>query len=73
MDRLMERLRRVRPDKIQSGNRFLPQDNAPSHTTTVVNHFLAKKSVTAPYQLLYSPDLTPADHILFSKVISNPN
>ena len=71
MDRLLKRLRCPRPDKAQSGNCFLLHDNAPSHNATIVEQFLAMKSVTIPYHLPYSPDLVPADYFLLPKVKSN--
>jgi hypothetical protein len=61
IDRLLQRLRCVRPDKAESHYWFLLHDNAPSHYTTIVKQFLAKKSITVLYHPLYSPDLAPTD------------
>jgi hypothetical protein len=49
MDRLLQRLPCVRPDKDESRYWFLLHDNAPSHYTTIVKQFLAKKSATVLY------------------------
>jgi transposase len=70
-DRLLERLRRVRLEKAESGKWFLMHDNASPHNATTVKQFLAKKSVTVLYYPSYSPDLAPADCFLFSDVKSN--
>jgi len=39
--------------------------NAPSHTSLVVQQFLAEKSIPAITQPPYSPDLAPSDFWLF--------
>jgi hypothetical protein len=71
MDRLLKRLQRVRPDKAESGTWLLLHDNVPSHNATIVNQFLAKKSLSVLYYPLHSTDLAPADCFLFPKVKSN--
>ena len=55
MDRLLKRLRRVRPDKAQSGSWFLKHNNAPSHKANIDKQFLANKSVTFFYVCLTVP------------------
>jgi transposase len=43
------------------GQWFLHHDNAPSHTSLVVQQFLTEKNIPAITQPLYSPDLTLSD------------
>jgi hypothetical protein len=50
------------------GEWFLHWDNAPVHTATVILEFLAKKRIKLLSHPPYSPDLTPADYILFPKL-----
>jgi hypothetical protein len=52
MDRLLKRLRRVMPEKAQSGSWFLQDNNAPSHNATIDKQFLANKRVTVLCQRL---------------------
>jgi histone-lysine N-methyltransferase SETMAR len=47
---------------------FLHWDNAPAHTATVVQEFLAAKSIKTIAHPPYSPDLAPADYFLFPRV-----
>jgi len=68
LDRLLKRMRRIRPDQYSSGDWFLLHDNAPAHTAIIVSEFLAKKSVTVITHPPYSPDLAPADFFLFPKL-----
>ena len=60
MERLLNRIRRVRPGMCESGDRFLLHD-APSHNTTIVKQFLAQRKSTVLDHRPYSPDLAPAD------------
>jgi histone-lysine N-methyltransferase SETMAR len=55
----------------ESGDWFLMHDNAPSYNATTVKQFLAQWKVTVIDHPPYSPDLTPADYILFRKVKSH--
>jgi len=71
MERLLNRIRRVRPGMCESGDWFLLYDNAPSHNATIVKQFLAQRKVTVIDHPPYSPDLAPADYILFPKVKSH--
>ena len=50
------------------GEWFLHWDNTPVHTAMVILEFLAKKSIKLLSHPPYSPDLTPADYILFPKL-----
>ena len=68
MERLLNRIRRVRPGMCESGDWFLLHDNALSHNATIVKQFLAQRRVTVLDHPLYSPDLAPADYFLFPKV-----
>jgi hypothetical protein len=45
MDRLLKRLRRVMPDKTQSGSWFLQHNNAPSNNATIDNRFSQIKAL----------------------------
>ena len=61
MERLLNRIRRVRPGMCESGDWFLSYDNAPSHNATITKQFLAQRKVTVLDHPPYSPDLAPAD------------
>ncbi|GBN27336.1 hypothetical protein AVEN_21559-1 [Araneus ventricosus] len=65
LKRLLQRIRRVRPQLYQSGQWKLLHDNACPHTAIRVRHFLARRKVTVLEHPLYSPDLAPADFLLF--------
>ena len=71
MERLLNRIRRVRPGLCESGNWFLLHDNAPSHNATIFKQFLAQRKVTVLDHPPYSPDLAPADYFLSPKVKSH--
>jgi len=71
MERLLNRIRRVRPGMCESGDWFLLHENAPSHNATIVKQFLDQRNVNVLDHNPYSPDLTPADYFLFPKVISH--
>jgi len=66
LQRLRDAVRSKRSDKWH-GEWFLHHDDAPSHTSLVVQQFLAEKSRPIPLiaQPPYSPDLTPSDFCLF--------
>jgi len=61
MERLLNRIRRVRPGVCESGDWFLLHDNALSHNSTIVKQFLAQRKLTVLNHPPYSPDLAPAD------------
>jgi len=46
----------------------LHHDNAPAHTSHLVQQFLAKHGTAQLQQLPYSPDLTPCDFFLFPRL-----
>jgi histone-lysine N-methyltransferase SETMAR len=71
MERLLNRIRRVRPGMFESGDWLLLHDNAPSHNATIFKQFLAQRKITVLNHPPYSPDLTPADYFLFPKVKSH--
>ena len=71
MESLLNRIRRVRPGMCESGDWFLLRDNAPSHNATIVKQFLDQRKVTVLDHPPYSPDLAPADYVLFPKVKSH--
>jgi histone-lysine N-methyltransferase SETMAR len=68
MDRLLNRIQRVRPAAFCSPDFFLLHDNAPAHKTASICQFLTQKNVTTPYHSPYSPDLSPPDYFLFPKL-----
>ena len=70
MERLLNRIRRVRPGMCESGDWFLSH-NAPSHNATIVKQFLAQRKVTVLDHPPYSPDLAPPDYFLFPNVKSH--
>ena len=71
MERLLNRIRRVRPGMCESGEWFLLHDNVPSHNATIVKQFLVQRKVTVFDHPPYSPDLAHADYFLFPKVKSH--
>jgi hypothetical protein len=64
LQRLCDSFRRKRRDKWQE-EWFLHHDNAPSHTSIVVQQFLAEKSIVVITQPPYCPDLAPSDFWMF--------
>ena len=59
--RLREPVRRKRPEKWRDGDWILHHDNAPTHTSHLVQQFLAKHGTSQLQQPPYSPDLAPCD------------
>jgi len=69
MNRLLKRIQRVRPAAFCSRDFFLLHDNASAHKAANVCQFLTpQKKVTTLYHSPYSPDLSPPDYFLFSKL-----
>jgi len=64
LQRLRDAVRRKQHDKWQ-GEWFLHHDNALSHTSLVVQQFLAEKSIPVITQPPYSLDLAPSHFWLF--------
>ena len=54
--------------KIVENSWILHHGNAPTHKSLLVSSFLAINSTFIMPELLYSPDLTPCDFFLFSKL-----
>ena len=67
MERLVNRIRRVRPGMCVSADWFLLHDNAPSNNATIIMQFLAQRKVIVLGYPPYSPDLAPADYLCFQK------
>jgi len=65
---LCESVRRKRPEKWRDGDWILPHDNAPAHTSHLVQQFLAKHGTAQLQQAPYSPDLAPCDFFLFPRL-----
>jgi len=63
--RLRESFRRKRLEKLRDGDRILHHDNAPAHTSRLVQRFLAKHGTAQLQQPPYSPDLAPCDSFLY--------
>jgi hypothetical protein len=61
-------MRRVIKVTVPKHRWLLLQDNAPAHCTLTVKQFLPSKSICVIQLPPYSPDLGPADFILFPKV-----
>jgi len=59
--RLRESVRRKRREKWRDGDWILHHDNAPAHTSHLVQRCLAKHGTAQLQQPPYSPDLTPCD------------
>ena len=70
MERLLNKIRPVRTGMCESSDWFILLYNAPSHNATIVKQFLVQQKVTVLDHPPYSPDLAPADYILFPKVKS---
>ena len=68
LESLWKRIRRVRPEYSAPGSWFLLHDNAPVHRAVAVQEFLAQKQVCVLNHPPYSPDLSPCDYFLFSKL-----
>ena len=68
MRRLRKTIRQKRTElwKYQSG--IFHHDNAPAHTSMLVNGFLAKNKTVIMPQSPYSPDVATADFFLFPKL-----
>ncbi|GBM80430.1 hypothetical protein AVEN_145764-1 [Araneus ventricosus] len=68
LKRLLQRIRRVRPQLYQSGQWKLLHVNARPHTAIHVRQFLATRKVTVLKHPPYSPDLAPTDFFLFPRL-----
>lgn len=68
LTRLRDAVRRKRPDLWASSAWQLHHDNAPAHSSHLVQAFLAKHGVVQVPQPPYSPDMAPCDFFLFPKM-----
>jgi len=68
--RLRDAVRRKRSNLWASDDWHLHHDNAPAHSSRLVQGFLAKHRITQVSQPPYSPDLAPCDFWLFPKLKS---
>jgi hypothetical protein len=66
----MDAVRRKRPENWTTSSWFLLQDNAPAHWSVFVKDFSPKNYLTTLENLLYSPDLAPADFYLLPRLKS---
>jgi transposase len=65
---LRENVQRKRPVKWQNNSWALHHDNAPAHTSLLVQQFLTSTKTTVIPHPLYSPDLAPCDFFIFPKM-----
>ena len=65
---MRESVRRKQPEKWRDGDWILHHDNAPAHTSHLVQQFLAKHGTAQFKQPPYSPDLAPCDFFLFPRL-----
>jgi hypothetical protein len=61
-------VRRKRPDLWASHNWHLHHDNAPAHSSHLIQSFLVKHSIQIVCQAPNSPDMAPCDFWLFPKL-----
>jgi transposase len=59
---------RKRPDLWGAETWQLHHDNAPAHSSHLIQSFLAKNNIPLIRQALYSPDMAPCDFWLFPKL-----
>jgi histone-lysine N-methyltransferase SETMAR len=68
LSRLVQRIRRVRPQFQERGRWFLLHDNARSYTAVPIKQCLAKQVILElNHPPPYSPDLSPRDFFLVPK------
>jgi hypothetical protein len=68
LHRLCDSVWRKRPDLWESCNWQLHLDNAPAHSSHLIQDFLAKHGIPQVRQAPYSPDMAPCDFWLFPKL-----
>ena len=64
LNRLLQPIRRVRPELHRTVKWMLLHDNAPAQSTIRVRQFLTQKMVAVLDDPTYSPDLAPADFLI---------
>jgi transposase len=65
---LRDAVRRKRLDLWASRNWQLHHDNAPAHSSHLIQSFLAKHGIPVVHQAPHSPDMAPCDFWLFAKL-----
>jgi hypothetical protein len=65
---LRDAVRCKRPDLWASRNCQLHHDNAPAHSSHLIQSFLAKHGIPVVHQAPYSPNMAPCDLWLFPKL-----
>ncbi|GBN25324.1 Mariner Mos1 transposase [Araneus ventricosus] len=70
LKRLLQRIKRVRPQYAKQGDWTLLHDNARPHTAFLVQKFLDKRKFVSLNHPPYSPDLSLLDFFLFPKLKS---
>ena len=68
LKRLRDAVKRQRPRFWLSGDWLLHHDNAPAHSSNLVQQFLAKHKIVQLRQPPYSPDVAPCDFWMFRKL-----
>jgi len=68
LQRLRESVRQKQLEKWRDNDWTLHHDNAPAHTSYLVQQFLAKHGTAQLQQTPYSPDLVPCDFFLFLRL-----
>jgi len=66
--RLRDSVLRKQSENWRNGDWILHHDNAPAHTSHLVQQFLAKHGTAQLQQPPYSPDLAPFDFFLFPRL-----
>jgi transposase len=69
--RLRENVRRRRPELWREQTLLLHHDNTSSHTSFLIQQFLAKHKMAVIHYPPYSPDLTTCEFSLFPKMKLN--
>ena len=68
LKRLRDAVRRNRPRFWSSGDWLLHHNNAPAHSSNLVQQFWAKQKIVQLRQPPYSPDIAPCDFWMFPKL-----
>jgi [histone H3]-lysine36 N-dimethyltransferase SETMAR len=65
-DKVFENRHRIYPNE----HFYLHHENAPAHTSILIQEFLSEEDIPIVPHPLYSPDLTPCDFFLFPRIKS---
>ena len=68
LKRLRDAVRRKRPCFWSSGDWLLHHDNAPAHSSNLVQQCIAKHKIVQFRQPPYNPDIAPCDFWMFPKL-----